>query len=71
MIAVNSRRVKSCEVKAFVDATLISGPAFIRKFIPDSLVSVLSATLQIARVFVYFSFSAFFKDEIVSAVSPD
>ena len=51
-MTVSNKRVNSCDVKALVEATLISGPAFIRKFRPDNLVSVLSATLHIARVFV-------------------
>ena len=68
---VSNKRVNNCDVNALVEATLISGPAFIKNTSFDKRVNVLSATLHIANVFEYLSFNAFFKDEIVSAVSPD
>ena len=46
----NNNNENSWEVNALVEATLISGPAFIRNTKFDSLVIVLSATLHIASV---------------------
>ena len=68
---VSSKSVNNCDVNALVEATLISGPAFIKNTSFDNRVKVLSATLHIANVFEYLSLSAFFTDDIVSAVSPD
>ena len=57
-------------MKAFVDATPISGPAFVGKTQVDSRAIELCSTLTIARIFLV-CILANLKAPIVSAVSPD
>ena len=58
-------------MNAFVEATPISGPAFVKIENSDSLAIVLVGTLQIVRVAKKpFSF-AYLSAASVSAVSPD
>ena len=59
-----------CVVNAFVDATPISGPAWVKITPSASRASVLPRTLQIERVYAPFFFASFIA-AIVSAVSPD
>src|SRR5659263_741926 len=63
-------RAISWEVKVFVAATPISGPALVYKIFSTSRESVVPTTFVMARVchpYVFASFNA----AIVSAVSPD
>ena len=46
---VSNIKAVSCVVKALVDATPISGPAFVSKTKSDSLASELVGTLQIVN----------------------
>jgi hypothetical protein len=61
----------SCVVKAFVDATPISGPARVSITSSDSRTSELSGTLQIASCDRYPACFASLSAASVSAVSPD
>ena len=51
---VNNIKAVSCVVKAFVEATPISGPALVRSKKSDSLANELVGTLQIAKEARYF-----------------
>ena len=51
----NSISAASCVVNALVEATPISGPAFVNIFQSDSLAMVLVGTLQIVTMPKYFS----------------
>jgi hypothetical protein len=58
-------------VNALVEATPISGPAFVKKTKSDSLARELEGTLQIPKRDKYPRSSANLKQASVSAVSPD
>jgi hypothetical protein len=66
----NIYSIVSCVVKALVEATPISGPAFVYRTRSDSRASELSLTLQIVRMGVFFDFASRSAAR-VSAVSPD
>ena len=58
-------------MKAFVEATPISGPAFVKKTKSDSLANELEGTLHIPKRAKYPKSFANLKQAKVSAVSPD
>ena len=64
------KRTNNCPKNAFVDATPISGPAWIGKTQSEFLAIVLSTTFTIEHVFTLF-FLQISKAAAVSAVSPD
>ena len=68
---INKVRATSCVVKAFVEATPISGPALVIKQSSDSRTKELSGTLQIARLYLKPISFALRNAAKVSAVSPD
>ena len=72
-ISVNRSKFKAdnCVTKALVEATPISGPALVKSVKSDSRQIELFATLHIARESGLPVFFANFKDDSVSAVSPD
>ena len=72
-MSVNKRRFKaeSCVTKALVEATPISGPALVKSAKSDSRQIELFATLQIANEMGSPVLFANFRDDSVSAVSPD
>ena len=67
---VKQANTANCAVNAFVEATPISGPAFIGKIKSDSLAIELSITLTIEIIFFTLPFT-FLNAANVSAVSPD
>ncbi|MNM96401.1 hypothetical protein D3C81_1088770 [compost metagenome] len=71
MARVSSSRATSWVVKALVEATPISGPAWVSRVRSDSRTSELVATLQIARLERKPSSLALRSAARVSAVSPD
>ncbi len=63
-------RTASWHIKAFVEATPISGPAKVGRVISASRCMELSGALTIASVLTFLALQAF-KAASVSAVSPD
>ena len=69
--AANPNNAINCVVKAFVEATPISGPAFVIKCAPVSFTIELVSTLQMERVMFIPCSLADCNAASVSAVSPD
>ena len=70
MWRLNRNRIANWQVKAFVEATPISGPAFIGRQKVDSLAIELSSLLTI-EIILLVNFFEYFREAKVSAVSPD